>query len=530
MATATELTIDTGATAMEMAEAIFGDGITVQTATYTGAATASGIFSGADTSSPGVAPSDTGVILSTGNVNSFANNSGTTNTNTSTGTSGFNGTAGDADLTALSGSTTSDAAIIEATFLSTGNVLTLDFMFGSEEFPEFFADYNDAIGVWVNGVQATVTIGDGTASVANINGDLTSNLYVDNTADQFNTEMDGFTVTLSFVANVITTGVNTIKIGVADGGDSGYDTNLLIAGDSAQTAIVAQDDSMNMGQNSSKTLDVLDNDSSTIPGALTITHINDVAVSAAPGSPLPNSVTLTTGQIVTINVDGTLTVVSDGDIETVNFVYTMEDTLGNADSAIVTVTQMACFVAGTEVMTPDGPRLIEKLVAGDLVNTRDDGPQPLMWVGRSHCKVSPENRPIRIKAGTLETTKDLVVSPNHRMLITDVWAELLFADNEVLVKAKDLVNDNSIIYDYSSNEVIYFHLLFSEHQLITTHGAVSESYYPGEMTKDAFDADVEDELFRLFPVLASEEFDYGLPARLPLKKYEATALCFYLNL
>jgi len=513
-----------------MAEAIFGDGISVQTASYTGATTASGIYSGADTTSPGVAPADFGVILSTGNVGSFTNSSGSTNTNVSSGTSTNNRTAGDSDLTALSGSNTRDAAILEATFIPDGDVMTLDFMFGSEEFPEYFASYNDAIGVWVNGVQATVTIGDGTASVANINGNLTSNLYVDNTGDQYNTEMDGFTVTLSFVAPVNAGQINTIKIGVADGGDANYDTNLLIAGNSAQTAIVAQDDAMNTGQNASKTLDVLNNDSSTIPGVLTITHINDIAVSADPLSPLPNSVTLLTGQIITINPDGTLTVQSDGDIETVNFVYTMQDSFGNTDSAIVTVSQMACFTKGTEVMTPQGPKLIEGLAPGDMVLTRDDGPQPLMWVGRSHCKVTPENRPIRFKAGTLDTDKDLIVSPNHRMLVTDVWAELLFADNEVLVKAKDLVNDHSIIYDYSSDEVVYYHLLFSRHQLITTHGATSESYYPGQMTKDSFDADVEEELFRLFPELSGNDYDYGLPARLPLKRFEATALCAYLGL
>ncbi len=112
------------------------------------------------------------------------------------------------------------------------------------------------VGVWVNGVQAEVTIGDGSASVGNINQNQTQNIYVDHTADQYNTEMDGFTVTQTFTAPVNAGDINSIKIGVADVSDSSYDTNLLIAGGSVQTAFVAQDDSLDTGLNTNQTQDV----------------------------------------------------------------------------------------------------------------------------------------------------------------------------------------------------------------------------------------------------------------------------------
>ncbi len=66
MVNATELPIDINASAIAMANEIFGDGVTVVSASYTGDNRSSGIYSQGDTISPGATPSDTGVILSTG--------------------------------------------------------------------------------------------------------------------------------------------------------------------------------------------------------------------------------------------------------------------------------------------------------------------------------------------------------------------------------------------------------------------------------------------------------------------------------
>ena len=92
MVDATRLPVATNATANAMAEEIFGDGVTIVAASYTGDSRASGTYSNGDTVSPGVTPSDTGVILSTGRANRFTNNNGEANqsTQTSTNTSGIN--------------------------------------------------------------------------------------------------------------------------------------------------------------------------------------------------------------------------------------------------------------------------------------------------------------------------------------------------------------------------------------------------------------------------------------------------------
>ncbi|MEP2717263.1 choice-of-anchor L domain-containing protein [Pseudophaeobacter sp.] len=527
MPTATELNINTSASSTQMAQEIFGDGTTVVSASYSGDAASSGIYTGADTTVAGVAPADSGVILSTGHVADFTNSSGSSNTNTSGSTStNTSGTNGDADFNALAGSATYDASYMEIDFIPDGDVLTLDFVLSSEEYPEFSnSQYNDVVGVWVNGVQAQVTIGDGSASIGNINQNDTQNIYVDNTNDQYNTEMDGFTITLTFTAPVNAGVVNSIKIGVADVSDSSYDTNLLVAGGSVQTAFVAQDDILDTSLNASRSLDVLANDSSTAGGTLTITHINDIAVSVG------DTVTLATGQQITLNPDGTLQVLADGDNETVYFNYTTENDSGDSDTALVEINQaQACFLRGTLIDTPNGAVAIEDLRAGMMVQTYDSGPQPLRWVGHSRVPLSAATAPIRFSKGQLGAESDLLVSPNHRMLITGQYAELLFGEDEVLVKAKDLVNDCSIRPDHSLEWIDYYHLLFDQHEILTSQGVLSESYHPGPQTSASFDAETQAELFALFPELSADQSKgYGAAARPALRHYEAKLLNHCMN-
>jgi len=358
MPIANELTIDTGASAIDMAQTIFGAGVQVIDATYTGADAASGIYTGAQSTIAGVTNSDYGVILSTGNAVDFTNSSGTTDTNTQAGTTGsaVGSVNGDADLNAVSGQDTFDGAILEASFIPDGDMLTMQFVFTSEEYPEYvLLNVNDSFGVWVNGqfVEATIT-SSGNIAIDTVNQNQNQNLYQCNDADQFNTEMDGITYTLTFKAPVNPGQINTIKIGIADGGDSAYDSNVLISGDSIQTVALAIDDQVQLTANSTRVVDVLGNDRDLYDSGLSITHIMGQPVTV--GVP----VTLTTGEQVTLNADGTLTVTSDSDLGANVLTYQLVDGFGNTDVGYLTITTVAA--AG-----PDG--IVQGTAAGDLIDT-----------------------------------------------------------------------------------------------------------------------------------------------------------------
>lgn len=526
MATATELSINENATALQMAQAIFGDSVTVVTAStpggsnpvYDGDNRSSGIYTGGNTTSPGVTPGDSGVILSTGRVRDFTNSSGSTNTNVRGNTSrNTNGDDNNPDFNAAAGTNTYDAAYLDIDFIPTSSVMTMQFVFSSEEYPEFQNSvYQDFVGVWVNGAQVDLSIGDGDADPGNVNSNSNANLYNDNTSDQFNTEMDGFTVTMTLKMTVVPNQINSIRIGVADVGDSSYDSNLLIAADSVQTEVVALNDSTNLFPTGTRTLDVLANDIDN-GNTLTITQVNGQSVSVG------SMVTLASGQTVTLNADGTLEIVGDGDIEDFAFTYTVDGGT-STDVGFVNVSSIPCFVAGTMILTPDGDIPVESLSPGDLVITQDEGAQPVRWIGQRTVAAIDNFAPIHIKGGTFGTHNDLLISPQHRVLIHDGLAELLFGEAEVLVAAKDLVNDMSVTRR-TGGTVKYVHILFDRHQVVYSEGLATESFLPGPQTTKSFERRIVEEICAIFPEVDPDTgHGYSPSARRTLRQYEAQVL------
>ncbi|MDG1862705.1 MAG: Hint domain-containing protein [Yoonia sp.] len=183
-----------------------------------------------------------------------------------------------------------------------------------------------------------------------------------------------------------------------------------------------------------------------------------------------------------------------------------------------------CFVAGTLIDTHEGPRAVEDLDVGDLVMTLDNGPQEVRWTGCRVVAGQGDFAPIRFAPNALRNEVELLVSPQHRMLITGWRAELLFGEDEVLVAAKHLVNGD-MIHVMSTREVSYHHLLFDQHEIVFSNGIPSESFHPGETILDG-DADLRAELSTLFPELSDMGSGWDRRcARHVIKGKEARVLC-----
>ena len=222
------------------------------------------------------------------------------------------------------------------------------------------------------------------------------------------------------------------------------------------------------------------------------------------------------------------------DGRTLSDLHTRDGTLDNAidiDGLIANATaggglvaNLLCFALGTWITTPNGQVPIEELAAGDMVVTMDHGPQPIRWIGSSKRRATGNMAPILIRKGPLGNTRDLRVSPQHRMLLSGWQAEVLFGESEVLATAKSLVNDHSILRE-EGGEVEYFHILFDSHEIVYAEGAPSESFHPGAEGWKALDMPTRNEILELFPQLANGDFDsYGPSARASLKHKEGSLL------
>lgn len=182
-----------------------------------------------------------------------------------------------------------------------------------------------------------------------------------------------------------------------------------------------------------------------------------------------------------------------------------------------------CFVRDTRIMTPRGEVAVQDLQLDDLVNTMDNGLQPIRWIGRRTVPARGKMAPILFKEGVLGNRRDLRVSPEHRVLISDWRAETYFGEAEVLSAAKYFSNGETV-YAERADEVEYFHFLFDAHEIVFAEGAAVESFHPGEKGAAGVSPDQFEELLELFPELRVDRGLYGQAARMSLKAHEGKLL------
>ena len=137
----------------------------------------------------------------------------------------------------------------------------------------------------------------------------------------------------------------------------------------------------------------------------------------------------------------------------------------------VAVTVPACFAAGSRILTVSGDVAVERLVAGDRVETVS-GPARIGWVGHSRVDAARHPRPwdvypVRIRAGAFGAglpRRDLLLSPEHA-----VYAE------GVLIPVRHLVNDATIVQEVVE-AITYYHIELDAHGAVFAEGLTAESY------------------------------------------------------
>lgn len=196
-------------------------------------------------------------------------------------------------------------------------------------------------------------------------------------------------------------------------------------------------------------------------------------------------------------------------------------------------TLVPCFTPGTSIATPKGEVLVEDLRVGDEVITRDNGIQEIRWVGEKELngrqlQQNPHLQPVLIPRGSFGhglPERDMMVSPNHRMLVMNERVSLYFEENEVLVSAKHLINANTGVTQIQSMGTKYIHFMFDKHEVVLANASWTESFQPGDISLKAVGNAQRNEILELFPSLKGKEGrEAYAAARLSLKKHEARML------
>jgi Ca2+-binding RTX toxin-like protein len=205
----------------------------------------------------------------------------------------------------------------------------------------------------------------------------------------------------------------------------------------------------------------------------------------------------------------------------------LSGTFTMADGTVVTFSEIEniiCFTPGARLLTPKGERAVETLRIGDMVITRDHGPQPIRWIGSRTVAGVDRFAPISIAAHVLDgATRPLLVSPQHRFLFTGYKAQLLFGSDEVLVAAKHLLDGRDVVACERA-AVTYIHVMFDQHEMIYADGAATESFHAGDVGLSAISDQAREDMFTIFPELRANPNAYGRTARRCLKPHEARLL------
>jgi len=133
------------------------------------------------------------------------------------------------------------------------------------------------------------------------------------------------------------------------------------------------------------------------------------------------------------------------------------------------------FAQGTRIALADGRQVpVEALQPGDPVITRDHGAQPLRWKGAVRLRAEGGFAPVAVLPGVMGNPGPLIVSPHHRLFLYRRAARPLAGAAELLVQARHLVDDVSILRR-EGGFVEYHSLVFDAHEVIYAEGVPCES-------------------------------------------------------
>lgn len=205
----------------------------------------------------------------------------------------------------------------------------------------------------------------------------------------------------------------------------------------------------------------------------------------------------------------------------------------NADGSTLDFSEIKnitpCYIPGTLVATPRGDIPVEDVKVGDKVITRDNGFQEVVWVGHKQVTPrtfteSPELKPVRVRKGALGNglpERDMIVSPNHRILLSTPDGSLYIDQPEALVAAKHMIGMDGI-HRIDLLSATYVHFMCERHEVVLSDGTWLESFQPGDFSLKGIDDEQREEIFALFPELRSRagREDYTSAGR-PLRGFKA---------
>lgn len=176
--------------------------------------------------------------------------------------------------------------------------------------------------------------------------------------------------------------------------------------------------------------------------------------------------------------------------------------------------------ATVPIATPEGYRAAETLRSGDRVLCRTDAPQIILGHIARTVPARGLFRPIRLRAPYFGLKRDIIVSPDQKIIVKGSQVEYLFGKSAALMAARHLQNGIFAAPVTGQTLVRYHQLLLPDHKPLCAAGCAIDSLFIGRMRR-APDR-LGDSLLATIP--AHHLPEHAQPVHPVLRSYEAVAL------
>ena len=362
-------------------DVLLGQGVTASNIILSGQTTQIGSF---NCNGCGINISS-GVILATGNITAAV---GPNNLGNANGGFGVDNVS-DSDLAAVSAASIHNAAVLEFDFVPTGDSLAFDFVFGSEEYPEWVNSINDVFGFFVSGPGITGPYTNGAANIALLPGTTTpvtintvnigsnANYFIKNTTPVVhNVQADGFTTVITAQASVICGETYHIKIAIGDASDGGWDSWVFLKEGSFQSNLDLSFNQPNISPSINSVFEGCGGGNITlsrpcgVEGDLTVTlSYSGTAVAGSDYNTLPTEVIIPEGQdSLNVSFEG----LNDAEVESVETIFvtaSMGDVTGTITLSIYDTPPLVVTVANDDSVPCNEDAVLTLNISGGSGNT-----------------------------------------------------------------------------------------------------------------------------------------------------------------
>ncbi|MCM2561782.1 Hint domain-containing protein [Lutimaribacter sp. EGI FJ00015] len=152
-------------------------------------------------------------------------------------------------------------------------------------------------------------------------------------------------------------------------------------------------------------------------------------------------------------------------------------------TAIEPVGPMPTLTGHVPLATPWGLRDVAQLRRGDVVHCGDRGGVPVLHKLRRVVPARGSFRPIRLRAPYFGLRRDILVSPDQRLIIGGSEVEYMFGRERVLVPARHLVNGVSAIYAQVGTTIAYHGLILPGCEPVQAAGTPLETMFIGRIRR-----------------------------------------------